>query len=211
MLGIISRLYHDIVNGLSAVEKWIVKLLHAAYAYVDKLFNELRRAVDGVWTALENFGRSIRKFVLQVYAYAKWIVIHGIPDVIKWAEKELVSLTHDIESLGKWALRQLDQLIKDIESAVKGVVSWVITHVFDPLKTDFLTAWHWITHEGALIYDLITHPEKLAALLAHYIWNSWLDLFKKFGPQIARWLVRNLPHEAGMLTDAVERFISNLI
>lgn len=211
MLGIINRILHDLSSGITAVEKWVLKLIHAVYSFVDKLFAELRKAVDNVWTALTNFAKAIRKFVSQVYTYAKWIVTKLVPSVIRWAEKELLSVAHDIANLGKWAVGWIDRLIKDIASAIKNITNWVIKNIFDPLKTDFLTAWHWITHEGAMIYDLITHPEKLAALLAEYIWDSWLGLFKKHGPQIARWLMRNLPNEAGMLVDAVEKFISNLL
>ena len=211
MLGIINRILHDLSSGITAVEKWALKLIHAVYSFVNKLFTELRKAVDNVWTALTNFAKAIRKFVSQVYTYAKWIVTKLVPSVIRWAEKELLSVAHDIANLGKWAVGWIDRLIKDIASAIKNITNWVIKNIFDPLKTDFLTAWHWITHEGAMIYDLITHPEKLAALLAEYIWDSWLGLFKKYGPQIARWLMRNLPNEAGMLVDAVEKFISNLL
>jgi len=211
MLGFINRILHDLSSGITAVEKWALKLIYAVYSFVNKLFAELRKAVDNVWTALTNFAKAILKFVSQVYTYAKWIVIKLVPSVIHWAEKELLSVAHDIANLGKWAVGWIDRLIKDIASAIKNITNWVIQNIFDPLKTDFLTAWHWITHEGAMILYLITHPEKLAALLAGYIWDSWLGLFKKYGPQIARWLMRSLPNEAGMLVDAVEKFLSNLL
>lgn len=211
MLGLINRILHDLSSGITAIEKWALKLIYAVYSFVNKLFAELRKAVDNVWTALTNFAKAILKFASQVYTYAKWIVTKLVPSVIHWAEKELLSVAHDIADLGKWAVGWIDRLIKDIASAIKNITNWVIKNIFDPLKTDFLTAWHWITHEGAMIYDLITHPEKLAALLAGYIWDSWLGLFKKYGPQIARWLMRNLPNEAGMIVDAVEKFISNLL
>lgn len=211
MLGIINRIIKDFSHLITGVEKWALKLIHAVYSFVNKLFAELRKSVNSVYQSLVHFARSITKYASQVYTFARWIVEKYVPSVIRWADQELHALLNDINSVLHYAETWIVRLANDIVSAVRNVTSWVIDHVYRPLLNDVTTVWHWITHEGAFIYDLITHPEKLAALLASYLWGSWLGLFKSHGKQIARWLLKGMPNMVGELTDALETFISNLL
>lgn len=211
MLGIISRILKDLASGITAVEKWVLKLVHSVYSYFDKLFGELRHAVNDVWAALVSFGRAIRKYVGQIYTFARWIVTKLVPGVIHWALKQLDALARDISGVIHWATGWITRLANDIISAIRNITTWIIKHIYDPLAHDFITAWHWITHEGALVYRLITHPDMLAGILAKYLWGAWLGLFHKFGPQIARYLVTRMPNMVGTITKAMEDFIANLL
>ena len=211
MFGIINHLRTILANAIDSVDKWVLKLINAAYDYAHELFQEMRVAVNEVNDALIGFERNITHYANVVNTFAHWIVTKYVPSVISWARRELTKLGNDVvnvvHDLEKWVVR----LGNDIVSAVRNITAWAIKHIYDPLDKAFTSAWHWITHEGAFAYALLTHPERLAAILAGYLWKSWLALIRANSKQIARWLLKAMPGMVGELTDAVESFIHDLL
>lgn len=211
MLGIINRIKTILTGSIQAIDQWVLKLIHTTYSYVNELFAQARQAANEVYREFRQFDHTITKYAEQVYVFAHWIVTKYVPSVIAWARRELIGVRNDIAGVLRYAERWVIRIANDLASAIRNITSWVIKHIYTPLLKDFTSAWHWITHEGALAYHLITHPEKLAAILAKYVWASWLDLFKRDGKQISRWLLKSMMHEVGPLADALETFISNLL
>lgn len=211
MLALIKRILKDITSIPSTVERWALGLINALHNYVNSLFAELRRAVNDVHDALVNFGRSIERFAHRVYTLAHWIINTLVPSVIHWAMRELRKIATDLDNVLHWAERWITRILNDIVSAIRNITKWVIKHIWNPLYHAIAVAWHWITHEGYFVWHLLTHPNLVAKMLAKYIWASWLDLFKRYSRQIARWLLASMPHMVDDIVTALEDFIAGLL
>jgi len=211
MFGIIKWIEHFFSRTITAVEKWVLRAIHAVYSYITRLFDDLRRAVNDVWKSLVNFGRAVDKFLARVVTFANWIVRKYIPSVISWAVRNFDSLLNDVRHIIDWVGKWIARLYNDIVSAVRNITAWVIAHIWQPLFDAITIAWHWITHEGYFVWRIITHPDLLMKIIGSYLWMSYLSLIKHYSVQIAKWLIHgmlNLPNE---FADVLESIIANML
>lgn len=211
MGGIFSSIVHYIARIVSDVEKWVLKAVDAVYSYVVRQLRAIRNAANDVWHALTHFAAQIDKFLGRVVTYAKWIVTKYVPGVIRWALRNFDTLTKDIGKLVSWAARWVARLYNDIRGAVTGITTWVIRHIWDPLTSDIAQAWHWITHEGFLAWQIVAHPEMLMQIIGSYLWRSYLDLLRHYARPIARWLVSTMLSMQSEFADVLESIIANML
>lgn len=211
MLGIIQRILHILSGAITDAEKWVLKLIHAVYSYVNKLFYDLRKAVTDVWRSLVRFSRAIEKYAVRVYMFARWIVTKYVPAVIHWTLRELNTLLNDIKSLASWAEKWVIRLYNDILSAIRSITGWVIAHIWTPLFNAITIAWHWITHEGYYVWNLLTHPDLLMKVIGSYLWMNSLALLKHYARPIAKWLVHQMLNMQGEIADVLESIIANML
>lgn len=211
MLSFLSSLASLITGDIKAIVKWITKALSAVYSYLDKEFtaawNEAVKAAD---YALELYHSAVA-FAQSILTYAQYIAGIIIPGVIHWATSALDTLTRYAQNVYNWAAREVDNLGHLISSGLDQLRSWVVNSVWKPLYNNLSGALHWIEHEGSIAYNLVTHPDKLASLLAEYVWSQWSGLMKRYGRQIGRWLIADLIHMAGPLIDALEEIIAGIL
>lgn len=211
MLSFLSGLVNLITGDIKSVVKWITKALAAVYSYLDKEFtaawNEALKVAD---YALELY-KSAVAFAQSVLTYAVYIATVTIPGIIHWASNALGTLTKYAQDIYNWAARQVDQLAHAIASGINDLRSWVISSIYRPLYNGLSGALHWIAHEGSVAYTLVTHPDKMAAILSEYVWSQWPVLMKRYGRKIGRWLIADLIHLAGPLIDALEEIIAGIL
>lgn len=211
MLGLIRRLWHDIVGDIKAVTHWVLKLIAAVYSYFDRVISRLWHAATDLWKALVAFSKSIRKWAVGVWHTILWIVDKVIPRVTKWVLRIFNDVLSYAVKVYKWALKWIDWLINAIRKAVNDITRWVIAHIWNPLFNAITTAWHWITHEGFYIFDLVTHPDKLIKVLGKWLWQSWLDLIRQFARPIAKWLLREMVRMPDELANVLDILISSIL
>lgn len=211
MIGIIKRIINYIAGDVRAVERWVLHGLDAAYSYVDRVFRQVWSALSADWKALVKLADSVGKFAIQVYRYAKWIVAVYIRNVIRWAQRLYDTLRKYAIGVYRFAVKWVDYVIKLVARTVGDITGWVIRDIWKPLHDFIAQAWHWVTHEGAYVYGLITHPDRLAGLLAHWIWISWISVTSKYARPIARWLLHQMPGMAHDVIDVFERILEALI
>lgn len=211
MLSFLSGLANLITGDIKAIVKWITKALAAVYSYLDKEFTAAwNEAVQAANYALELY-RSAIAFAQSILTYAQYIVTVTIPGIIHWASNALDTLTKYAQDVYNWAAKQVDQLAHVIASGLDDLRSWVVSNIYRPLYDSLSGALHWIAHEGSTAYTLVTHPDKLASILAEYVWSQWAVLMKRYGRQIGRWLIADLVHLAGPLIDVLEEIIAGIL
>ena len=211
MLGILKHILSWFSRTIKAVERWILKTIAAVYSYFDRIVTRLWHGLADVWKGLVAFSRSIRKWAASVYHLILWIIHKAIPDVISWALKQLRKVFNYAIAVYRTLVKWVDYLITAIRKAISDITQWVIKNIWRPLDNAITTAWHWITHEGTYILDLLTHPEKLVKLLAHWLWISWLDLIRQFARPIARWLLSEFVRMPDELANVLDILISSIL
>lgn len=211
MLGFISTIGNLITGAINDVKNWILRLIQAVYSFIGQEIDALGSELDSLWNEAVGLYHSVEQFAIGVYDTLSNAITTAYHDILQWAQNAI----NDVVSFVKSALQVINDAIDDIYHKILQVYddieSWVMTHIWDPLYNFAMTAIHWIENEGTYLYDLVTHPEKLVALLAKYIWDAWLEIFKDAVQPIARWLLHTMLGLAGDLADVLETLLTALL
>lgn len=211
MLNWLNNLWRQITGDINNVVHWITSAIAAVYSYIVHLFDILAGDIADVARELDSWAKTVWDFIVQVYNYARAIVDVALKDLENW----VLSLWNDVLSYAKsvWAqvVKWVDYLLSYIDKVWNDITSWVLKTIWNPLKNLIDGILHWITHEGALVYYYITHPDKLAALLGRYLWDSYLALLKRYGGVMAKWLMHQMLNVAGPFADVLETIMSALL
>lgn len=211
MNTVISFLSNLITGSINDVKNWILKIIQAVYSFINRQISNLEHDFTVAWNELDAFIKSVEQFAVNVFNTLYVYVRSALSTLSSWLAQELGTIRNDINGIIHTVTSWVDDLRNDIVNGINTVVKWVTSHIYDPLYNLITGAVHWIEHEGAYIYDLITHPEKLVALLAKYIWSSYIDLLKKYGKPIARWLLHSMLGLANEFADVLETIFTALI
>jgi hypothetical protein len=189
----------------STIAGFIHDLIHGIWGWLSSIFGHVGDAWHGIWVAANWGWQQLQHYGLESLAMFWHILKVLFPGLILWASRQFhviaQALTKLWDSLAKWVAN----LIKRIEMAAKAVVSWVIAHVWTPLKNDFLQAWKWITTHGALVFYYISHPDKLVLLIADAL-LAWLEreawsIGDKLGKFFVALIVHNLKRFVLLIED----------
>jgi hypothetical protein len=210
MFGWLKDLYNGAGGVLTSVEKWLAGAINVVYSYFNNLISQL-------WSGLQQLASTINRYIGQLeqslyslYTLAQWIITKGIPQLASWAWNELGRLRDYAVHLYDWAASELNRLRAWAVSELNNVIQWVIHHIWNPLWTAITSAIKWIEKEGAYVYYLLTHPDKLAALIGQYVLSQAMNLGKRFAKPFVKWLVHNMIHEIPFLTGIIEDIIASL-
>ena len=211
MLAFLNNLWHIITGDIDAIRNWFLKTVEAVYSWFDRELTLLWNAIVSAARSADNLFNEAWHYILTVYNYARAIVDVVIHDLIVWIDRI-------VNAVGKYASDVYGELVKwvdwlrhAISVAIDDVRSWIINDIWNPLYRDITGAINWILHEGAFLLDLLTHPEKLAKLLGHWLWVSWIGLIKSYGRPIARWLMHTMLTLPRELADLIETVIAALL
>lgn len=210
MLNWLKGLYNGAKGVLSDIEKWVVGALNVVYSYFDNLISQAWRGIQTLANAVNNAIAKIESTLYSLYTSIQWVITKGIPQLANWALNELRKLADYIKAVYNWALGELKRLETWARGEFDKLTQWVIHHIWDPLWTAITSTVKWIEKEGAFVYYLLTHPDKLAALLGQYILAQWMNLGKKFAKPFTRWLVHNIIAEIPSVSGIIEDIIASL-
>lgn len=211
MLSWLSNLWRQITGDINAVVKWITGAIAAVYSFIQREFDAAYHAALDAWNFADSLFRQAWAYIVSVYHYAVAIVDVVIHNVIVWVQRiwnDLYSYAHGVyETLVSW----VDFLKHAIAVGLDDLRRFVINDVWNPLYHGLTDALRWITHEGAYVYYLLTHPDKLVALIGHYLWAAWIQLLKTYGRIIGQWLLHSMRDLAGPFLDILETILSGIL
>jgi phage-related protein len=211
MFDLIARISSIITGDINAVKNWIIKLIQSVYSFISRELDLLGHDISNVWNDLYGFILTVEHFALNTYNTLYGYVVNGLKSVISWAGNEINKLASWVHTAYETVVGWIDDVRKEIDALSSALVKWVLQHIWDPLYNFVAQALHWIEHEGAYIYDLITHPDKLVTLLGHYLWISWLGLTKAHAKPIAHWFLHTMLSIAGEFADVLETIIAAMM
>jgi hypothetical protein len=204
----------DIYNGgkgvLSDIEKWLAGAINAVYSYFDSLISQIWTGLQRLANAINSLISKLEQSLYSLYTLTQWIITKAIPQLANWAWTELGRLRDYAIGIYHWAISELARLEAWAQSELNKVIQWVIHHIWDPLWTAITTAIRWIEREGAFVYYLLTHPDKLAAILAQYVLGHWMNLGKRFARPFVRWIVHNTIAEVPTISSIIEDILASL-
>lgn len=169
--GAFQSLWNDIISVIRSVDGYLEKR-------IDNLQVQVNALIAGEW----HLSAYIANFVSGAYAnFVGWVEIRTGLMIVDYTAKFSRAET-DLRSTQSWVSSLISAAESLARSLFGNLTKWIISTIFGPLSRDIATALGWILKEGAYLLDLITHPEKLIALVLHYLFGVWVMLLIKYGP-----------------------------
>lgn len=162
---------------------WIRKAFDWTTGKIDNLTASwVNTLIRGIWTFLTSLFRTVIDAWNDFYNGAKALA------------KGLADLAAEVYDWTKWLL---DVFWKDW-------LRWVDVHIIKPL----LVAWHWVIHEGAIVWHYLTHAADLVeffwdALIAKLEKEAW-TIGDKLGTFFLALVIKNLEKFAHLIEDIID-------
>jgi len=198
--GNINQLYQYILRIIQGVIGWIA-------AQLDFISAE----ITSIWSFIANLSSQIWGFVSGVVVSIETALVLMAQNFTGW----VTGLISDLRNYADWVYSTLagsiGALYGNVRQWISGVQQWALNNIWNPLHDFAAGMFTQLLNLSNFVYGLLGHPDRLAALLAQYLWLSWLDLLKSYSGAIGRWLVRSMLGMAGEVVDVLESIIAALI
>lgn len=211
MINFILGLIHKIFGDINSAVKWMTGAIASVYSYFDRVWHMVESEAIAAWREAVTLFHEAWNFVLQVYNFARAIIDVWGRDLISWIRGIWDDVYGYAKAVYGLLVKWVDYLRNALEAGLHYVEQWVLKNVWEPLYNRVSGILHWITNEGAFVYYLLTHPDKLVALLSKWLWASYLDLLRRYGKVIGHWLVHSLRGLAGPFMTVLEDIISGML
>lgn len=190
------------------IRRWVGGLISGVFGFIHAVFHLVGGAYDDVLNGTEWLAAEVASFVREVYGKFQWIVHIALQDIIRWADNFIRLVLRYAEDVYRIVLHEFDLLRHDIAHWLDDLRHWVITDIWDPIVRVLDVAYHWVTHEGALVYHYITHPADLIdllweALLVKIEREAW-NIGKLLGRFFLSLIIHNLKMFVLLLEDIVD-------
>ncbi len=211
MFGWLTNLFSNPVTDIKAAWKWLTGAITAVYSFFNGLIDQLWKSLSWLDSVINRYVSDIYKAIQAAWNAVQWVITVGIPRLAKWAENEIAKAYNYAVGIYHWALSELGRLEKWALSQLNKLVDWILRNIWDPLWNGLQRLIRWVEREGAYVYYLLTHPDRLALLIGKYILASWMNLASKYGRVVARWLLHNMLSDGKWLANFLENIISSLL
>lgn len=198
--GAFQQLWDDLVNVVRNVDGYLENRIANLQAQVNAL-------IAGEW----HLSGYISSFITGPYNnFVGWVQIRTGLMITDYTGK-YNKLVSEINSQRSWTASLVSAAESLAQSLFGNLTKWIISTIFGPLSRDVASALGWILKEGAYLLDIITHPEKLLALILHFIFGIWVQLLVKYGPIAFAWGLRNWKSALPTILSVVENIIDNVL
>jgi hypothetical protein len=206
---------HRILSGPVHVAEDVERLVRRAIDYLWSTLSRVFGLVHGAWHYMVLGAHAValmaEGLARELYLATRYLVDTALPRIVRWATRELAHLTsliaHRVREVIEWATRELDKVWR----YARGLVSWVLVHVWQPLDKRLRAIESWLTGEGARLVYYITNPDSLAQLLLAPLWRVAVATLRGSESAIAAWLVGGVYQAMIATGDVIEAILSDLV
>lgn len=172
--GFVARWTPVVSNGVRDLVHWG---LHALASVVYFVFGAVGKAWNDVVTAIAAAYDQAKRFVTTVGTALEFLIRVYVPRVLAQAEAwwhDALSTAHALAAL---ILADLKADIADITAFINDVRQFAITHILVPLTAAIEAIKADIVKYAVFAYNLVTHPDQLAAILIRAMITAAEDIF----------------------------------
>lgn len=206
--GFVARWAGSVPSAVRDLVHWAV---HALAGVVYTVFGNVGGAWHLMFTVLHWLFTSGSDFVKWVVTHLTYLVKVWLPRI----EATALALWRDALAFATrlWhdAITRIEQLTQLARRWVDDAISWVVTHIWDPLTADIrqlradLLAW------GYFAYQLLTHPDRLAAIVGDAL-ISWAESqFWRIAGPLGSFVLRLLLANARRFAQLLETIVTAVL
>lgn len=176
MFGWIHRAWQWAVGAVGdPVASFVRDMIHGVFGFLHTIFGHVIDAWPDLWHMFRNVWHEIDKFGTWVGHLFRYLYHVWIPQIVRWIRRLITQVIHDLMALYHWAVREFARFRHWVAALFDAFRYWVINNIWKPLYKSLLAAWHWIDHEGSVLWFYITHPAKLVDL----IWEALIERLER--------------------------------
>lgn len=206
--GFVARWAASVPAAVRDLVHWSV---HALAGVVYAVFGNVGGAWHKLFTALHWLYTS-------GYDLAKWLVTHISYLVKVWLPRLEAAITAAWRDALAFASRlyhdvlgRLDQLTRLARRWVDDAIAWVVTHVLDPLAADARQLRADLLKWGYFAYQLVTHPDRLAAIVGDAL-IAWAESqFWRLAGPVGQFVLRLLLANARKFAQLLETIVTAVL
>lgn len=211
MLGFLKSIANIFTGGVSAIWHWVINLFNGVWSYIYHMWDVLVHDISEGFSYAKNLFDYLSTWVVHTVDNVVNLIKKVEGDIQHWAIGLVNKVASYAEDVYHWAIQQLDNLAHAIDKAYDDIEQWVIFKVWNPLWNFIKSALNWINNEGAQMWDLLTHPEKLVSLLESYLFSAWLTWLQRLAVPITGYILRNMIRFAPDLVSLAEDIITKVL
>lgn len=203
LLGLVTgpfrQLWDDLINIIKSVEQ-----------FLENRQNVQQNDMNAVIAGLFRLSAYIVNFINGPYTnFVHWT--ENRTDALAAQEaRNYNALAGDINQTRSWAAGLIGAAESLARSLFGDLTKWIIGTIFGPLSHDIATALGWIANEGAMLLDLILHPEKLISILLKYLFGLWVELLVKYGPIVVSYGIKHWKMFLPVILRVLEEIINEI-
>lgn len=193
------------------IRSWVHDLVNGLYGFLHNIFGLVGAGWDKFVTELHFAWQGLAGFMREVTYSLSFIVHYLFPATLKRIDALVGAVKHYAIDVYDFAVHVYDTLRNLIAAGLRDLKTFVLQDVYKPLF-DFITqAWHWITHEGAVVFYYISHP----AALVELIWDELVAKLEaeawNIGSKLGKFFVSLIVHNLQRFVLLLEDILSALL
>ncbi len=199
----VAELGEEVVEGAEAA--W--NAITTVWRFLQHSGGVLDVAWDWVVHGVEWAARQGEQLADETYRTIAHLITHTLPELAEWVYRNSIL----------WAWREIKKLARHVFAFIEHVIRWaqrelhrlymLAAHWVHRLWRWAQHAVWWVEHRAGRVWFLLTHPDKLALMLAEHIIEPAFRWLMRKGAGLA---VRLLKHEIAR-GSGLERFIEDVL
>lgn len=210
MPGWLQAIANFFGGGLSAIWHAFLNVINVVIGQDNRNINSVLNYARSIANALNSLSRAFSDFVTFYYApFVRWVE-NTFNAQAKRENDDYNRLVNFINGLSRQTNQDVTIIQNGVQSDIAALIKWILSAIFGPLSAGIARALAWIGKEGAYVFDLLTHLEKLADLLIAFLFSGWLLLLRKYSKQIVALVLHDWRSWIPGVLPVIEDIISSL-
>jgi phage-related protein len=204
LIGFFSGAFRELWNA-------VINVIRTLDGYLERRINAVQTQVNALIAGEWHLSFFISDFISGPFAsFVKWTQVRTAT-IITYFDGKYNDLARNINDIRSWVPGLVAAAEALARSLFGQLLKWVIDTIFGPLSRDIAKALGWIFKEGAWILDVLTHPEKLIALVLHYLFGAWVTFAIRYGPVMVSYGLRHWKTLLPTLLNIIENIIDHAL
>jgi hypothetical protein len=195
----------------SEVRSLVGTLVHAVTGVIYTVFGNVGAAWDQVLTEAHNVWQFSSQFADWVWRWFHQLITVDIPYLWSWSLAQVRQLGTDAVNLYNKGVAFTQRVYTDVLLRIAAGLQWVITAVWDPLKSYADQIYKDLLKWGYTAWYYITHPDQLASLLLGYLIAAAENTFFTIAGPAGRFILGVLLHQSQKFIALLEEIIAAVL
>lgn len=210
MPGWLQAIANFFTGGLSGIWHAFLNVINVVIGQDNRNVNAVLNYARSIANALNSLSRAFSDFVTYYYApFVNWVE-NTFNAQARRENDDYNRLVNFINGLSRQTNQNFTVVQNGVQSDIAALIKWILSTIFGPLSAEIARALAWIAKEGAYVFDLLTHLEKLADLILAFLFQGWLLLFRKYLKEIVSFVARNWQSWLPGILPVIEDIIASL-